>query len=71
MINQIPLGQLSKQLIQDLDYSIALNKGFALAVNYGIWLLNLNSSKGIEVYCSKRFVNNGDSLTHGTRMDLK
>ena len=41
MIDQRLSGQLSKQLIQDLDYSNALNKGFVLALNYEIGLLKL------------------------------
>ena len=49
MIDQIIAGQLSKQLIQDLDCSIALNKGLVLAQNYEIPLLKLNSSKHIKV----------------------
>ena len=50
MIDQILSGLLSKQLIHDLDCSIALNKGFVLALNYKIWLLKLNSSKHIKTY---------------------
>ena len=49
IIDQIPSGQLSKQLIQDLDGSIALNKAFVLALRE-IWLSKLNSSKHIKVY---------------------
>ena len=49
MIDQTPSGQLSKQLIQDLDGSITLNKGIVLALRE-IWLLKLNSSKHIKVY---------------------
>ena len=47
MINQILSGQLSKQLIQDLDKhcSIALNKRFVSVLNYEVRVLNLNSSK--------------------------
>ena len=33
---QVLTGQLTKQLIQDLDCSIALNKSFVLALNYEI-----------------------------------
>ena len=51
MIDQILSGQLSKQLIQDLDCIIGLNKGFVLALNDEIQLLKLNSSKHIKVYC--------------------
>ena len=51
IINQILSRQLDKQLIQDLDYSIDLNKGFVLPLNYKIRLLKLNSSKHIKVYC--------------------
>ena len=74
----IPSGQLSKQLIQDLDCSIAQNKGFVLALR-GTRLLKLNSSKHIKMYTflfkinymlhqftSMEFtevINNGDSLT--------
>ena len=49
IIDQIPSGLLSKQLIQDLNDSIALNKGSVLALRK-IWLLKLNSSKHIKVY---------------------
>ena len=49
IIDQIPFGQLSKQLIQDLDGSIALNKGFVLALRE-IWLFKLSSSEHIKVY---------------------
>ena len=86
IIDQIPSGQRSKQLIQDLDGSIALYKGFVLALRE-IWLLKLNSSKHIKVYTflfkinyllhqftSMKFtevINNDDSLTYKTRMDLK
>ena len=48
IIDQIPSGQLSKQLIQDFDGSIALNKGSVFAVRE-IWLLKLNSSNHTEV----------------------
>ena len=50
-IDQILSGELSKHLIQDLDCSIALNKGFVLALNYEIRLSKLNSLKYIKVYC--------------------
>ena len=50
MIHQVLSGQLTKQLIQDLDCSIALNKGFVLALNYEIRLLKLNSSEHIKVF---------------------
>ena len=55
MIDQVHSGQLTKQLIQDLDCSIALNKGFVLALNYEIRLLKLNGSEHIKVYsfCSE------------------
>ena len=43
MMDQILSGQLSKHPIQDLNCSIALNKGFVLALNYEIRLLKLNS----------------------------
>ena len=48
MISQLLSGQLINQLIQDLDYSIALNKGFVLALNYEIWLLKLNGLEHIN-----------------------
>ena len=48
-IDQIRSGQLSKQLIQDLDGSIALNKVFVLALRE-ILLLKMNSSKYMKVY---------------------
>ena len=51
MINQILSAQFKKQLIQDLNCSIAVNKAFVLALNYEIQLLKLNSSKRIKVYC--------------------
>ena len=51
MIDQILSGQRSKQLIPDLDCSIALNKGFVLALNSEIKLLKLNSSEHI-IICS-------------------
>ena len=44
MIDQVLSGQLTKQLIQDLDGCIALNK----ALNYDIMLLKLNSSEHIK-----------------------
>ena len=50
MIDQVLPGQLTKQRVQDLNYSIALNRGFVLALNYEIWLLKLKSSKNIKVY---------------------
>ena len=34
MIDPLLSGQLTKQLIQDLDCSITLDKGFVLALNY-------------------------------------
>ena len=34
MMDEVLSGQLTKQLIQDLDCSIALNKGFVLALIY-------------------------------------
>ena len=40
----------TKQLIQKLDCSIAVNKGFVLALNYEIRLLELNSSEHSKVY---------------------
>ena len=49
IINQIHSGQLSKQLIQDPDGSIALNKSSALALRE-TRLLKFNSSKHIQVY---------------------
>ena len=49
MIDQILSGQLGKHLIQDLDCSIALHKGFVLALNYEIRLLKLNNLKHIKV----------------------
>ena len=45
MIDRVLSGQLTKQLIQDLDCSIAPNKGFFLALNNEIRLLKLNSSE--------------------------
>ena len=42
IIDQIPSGQLSKQLIQDLDCSIALTKGFVLPLRE-VRLLKLNT----------------------------
>ena len=36
MIDQVLSGQFTEQLIQDLDCSIALDKGFILALNYEI-----------------------------------
>ena len=55
MIGQALSGQVTKQLIQDLDCSISLNKRSVLALNYEIWLLKLNSSEQIKVYsfCSR------------------
>ena len=55
MIDQVLSGQRTKELIQDLDCSIALNKSVVLALNYEIRLLKLNSSEHIKVYsvCSK------------------
>ena len=69
-----------------MDGSIALNKGFDLVLRE-IWLLKLNSSKHIKVYTflfninylSHQYtsleltevINNGDSLSYKTRMDLK
>ena len=50
MINQVHSGQLSKQLIQDLDYSIPLNKGYVSALNSEILLSKSNSSK-LSVNC--------------------
>ena len=50
MIDQLLSGQLCKHLVQDLDCSIAPNKGFVLALNYEIRLLKLNSLKHIKVY---------------------
>ena len=50
MIDQILSSQLSKHLIQDLDCSIAVNKGFVLALNYEIRLLKLNDLKHIKVH---------------------
>ena len=63
-----------------------VNKGSVLALKE-IWLLKLNSSKHIKVYTflfkinyllhqftSNEFIeviNNGDSLTYDTRMDLQ
>ena len=49
MIDHVLLGQLTRQLIQDLDCRIALNKGFVLTLNYEIRLLKLNSSEHIKV----------------------
>ena len=43
-------GQLTKPLIQDMDYSIALNRGFVLDLNYEIRLLKLHTSGHIKVY---------------------
>ena len=51
MISQILSGQLSKQLIQDLDYSIPPNKGFVLALNSEIRLSKSNSV--LFLFCSK------------------
>ena len=78
IIDQIPSSELSKQPIQELEGSTALNKGFVSALRE-IWLLELNSSKHIKVYSflfkindllhqftSVEFtevINNGDSLT--------
>ena len=75
--------KLSKQLIHDLDGSIALNKGFVSALRER-WLLN--SSKHIKVHTFllkincllhqftlmefTEVINNGDSLAYKTRMDL-
>ena len=55
MIGQVLSGQLTKQLIQDLDCSIALNTGVCLGSEYEIWLLKLNGSEHIKVhsFCSK------------------
>ena len=36
MIDQVLSDQLTKQLIQDMNCSIALNKGFVSALNYEI-----------------------------------
>ena len=82
----LPSGQLSKQLIQDLDLSIAPNKGFVLALKE-IWPLKLNSPKHIKVYTflfrinyllhqftSMEFtevMDNDNSLTYKTKIDLK
>ena len=55
--NSLLSGKLSKQLIQDLGCSIALNKGFSLALNYEIRLLKLNNSKHIKVYCFRFKIN--------------
>ena len=86
IINQIPSSQITKQLIQDLDGSIALHKGFVFTLRE-TWLLKLNSSKHTEVhtflfkinyllhqFTSVEFtevINNGGSLTYRTNMDLK
>ena len=48
MIGQVLSGQLTKQLIQDLECSIALNKRFVLTLNYEISILKLNSSEHIK-----------------------
>ena len=64
MIDQVLSGQLTKQLIQDLDCSISLNKGFALALNYEIRLLKLKSSEHTKVYnfCSELTIHYINSL---------
>ena len=82
----MPSGQLNKQLIQDLDGSIALTKSVVLAPRE-IWLSKLNSSRDIKVYTflfklnylihqftSMEFtevINSGDSLSYKTRVNLK
>ena len=69
-----------------MDGSIALNKGLFLALKE-MWLLKLNSSQHIKVYTflfninylsheltSLEFtevINNGDSLSYKTIVDLK
>ena len=82
MIDQVISGQLTKQLIQDLDCSIAPKKGFVSALNYEIRPVELNGSEHTKVYsfCSKLTIyytnyfnevyqsNNGDSLTYKTRI---
>ena len=57
MIDQIISGQLSRQLIQDQDWSIALDKGFILALNYEPPLLKLNSSEQIKLCCFQVKIN--------------
>ena len=42
MIDQILSDQLSKQLIKDLDFSIALNESFVSSLKYEIRLLKLD-----------------------------
>ena len=66
MVDQILSGQLSKQLIHDLDCSIALNKGFVM--NYDTWLLKLNSSKHINEYSFLLKIN--DLFTSITLMEF-
>ena len=68
MIDQVLSGQLTEQLIQDMDCSVALKKGRVLALNYEIRLLKLNSSEHISV----QFLFNINSLLHQfTPMELK
>ena len=50
MMHQVISGQLTKQLIQDLNCRIALNRGFVLALNYEILLMKFNGSEHIKVY---------------------
>ena len=57
MFDRILSGKLGKHLIQDMDCSIALNKGFVLALNCEILLLKLNRLKYIEVYCFRFKIN--------------
>ena len=65
MIDKILSGQLSEQLIQDLDGSIALDKGFVSDLNYEIWLLKFNSSKHIKVSSqSSKFEFNVFGIVH-------
>ena len=68
MIDQILSGRLSKQLIRDLDGSIALHKSFVLSLNYEIWLLKLNGSKHIKVRCFLFKIN--DLLHQFTSVEL-
>ena len=49
---QVLSGQLTKQFIQDLDCSIALNKDFVLALNNEIQLLKLNTSEHSTLKCA-------------------